>query len=80
MEEPVHYLLTIILTADGTYIREILEFSRSMTLMECLDFGDGHREAVSVYNEEQNRWIMNNGSGDWFGFECIQDPGKKIRW
>ena len=76
MEEPVHYLLTIILTADGTYIREILEFSRSMTLMECLDFGNGHREAVSVYDKEQNRWIMNNGSGNWFGFECVQDPNK----
>ena len=76
MEEPVHYLLIIILTADGTYIREILEFSRSMTLMECLDFGNGHREAVSVYDKEQNRWIMNNGSGNWFGFECVQDPNK----
>ena len=76
MEEPVHYLLTIILTADGTYIREILEFSRSMILMECLDFGNEHREAVSTYTEEQNRWIMNNDSGDWFGFECVQDPDK----
>ena len=79
MEEPVHYLLTIILTADGTYIREILEFSRSMTLMECLDFGNGHREAVSTYKESINRWIMNNESGDWFGFECVQDPDKMIK-
>ena len=79
MEEPVHYLLTIILTADGTYIREILEFSRSMTLMECLEFGNEHREAVSTYTEEQNRWIMNNDSGDWFGFECVQDPDKMIK-
>ena len=47
-----------------------------MRLMECLDFGNGHREAVSVYDKEQNRWIMNNGSGNWFGFECVQDPNK----
>ena len=76
MEESVHYLLTIILTTDGTLIKEILEFSRPMTILECLDFGDGHREAVSTYNEEQNRWIMNNGSGDWLGIECVQDSDK----
>ncbi len=50
-----------------------------MTLMECLDFGNEHREAVSTYTEEQNRWIMNNDSGDWFGFECVQDPDKMIK-
>ena len=47
--------------------------------MECLDFGNEHQEAVSTYTEEQNRWIMNNGSGDWFGFECVQDPDKMTR-
>ena len=33
-----------------------------------------HREAVATYYEEVNRWIMDDGSGDWFGSQCYQDP------
>jgi hypothetical protein len=76
MEEPVHFIMLIIQIADGTYVRELLEFSRPMTLMECLGFGDEHREAVTTYVEEENRHIMKDGSGDWYGFGCYQDPEK----
>jgi hypothetical protein len=28
-----------------------------------------------------NRWIMNDGSGDWFGYSCYQDPDRmKNEW
>ena len=49
-----------------------------MTLIECLDFGEGHREAIATYKESINRWVMNNGSGNWFGSECVQDPDKIV--
>jgi hypothetical protein len=76
MEEPVHYLVMLILHLDGTLVREVLEFSRAMTLMECLAFGGEHREAVATYDSDVNAWFMNDGSGTWQGYQCIQDPSK----
>jgi len=76
MEEPVHYLVMLILHLDGTLVREVLEFSRAMTLMECLAFGSEHREAVATYDRDVNAWFMNDGSGTWQGYQCIQDPSK----
>ena len=37
MDEPVHYLVLLLLSFDGQMIKEILEFARPMTLMECGD-------------------------------------------
>ena len=53
-----------------------LEFARPMTLLECSGYAAAHREGVSTYNEDLNRWIMNDGSGTWFGHQCYQDPDK----
>ena len=53
-----------------------LEFARPMTLLECSGYADAHRGGVSTYNEDLNRWIMNDGSGTWFGHQCYQDPDK----
>ena len=53
-----------------------LEFARPMTLLECSGYADAHREGVSTYNEDLNRWIMNDGSGTWFGYQCYQDLDK----
>ena len=52
-----------------------------MTLMECLDFGGAHREAIATYVYEKdgvniNAWFLNDGSGTWQGFQCFQDPDK----
>ena len=76
MEELVHWIMIYIMNEDGLIIKTQLEFSRAMTLMECMDLAGDHREAVSTYNEKRNRWVMNDGSGDWFGSQCFQDPGK----
>ena len=81
MEEPVHFLVILILQFGGTLVKDILEFTRPMTLMECLDFGDAHREAVATYVFEENdkvinTWFMNDGSGTWQGYGCYQDPDK----
>ena len=40
------------------------------TMMECSDYGDKLREELATYNEEQNIWFMNDGSGTWQGFIC----------
>ena len=36
----------------------------------CGDYGDILREQMADYNEEQNRWILKDGRGDWFGVMC----------
>jgi hypothetical protein len=51
MEEPVHYLMLLLLQFDGTLVKEILEFIRPTTLWECMEFSDQHREAISTYLE-----------------------------
>jgi len=81
MEEPVHYLVLLLLQFDGTLVKEILEFTRPVTLTECLDFGNVHREAVATYVFEEkgknvNVWLLNDGSGTWQGYQCFQDPDK----
>ena len=66
MEEPVHFIILLLLNQEGLIVKEVLEFTRGMTLFECLGFGDQHREAVSTYFEEINRWVLNDGSGRMF--------------
>lgn len=40
-------------------------------ITECMDYGNILREEVATYlGSPSNRWIMNNGTGDWFGFIC----------
>ncbi len=77
MEEQVHYLVMLLLQFDGTLIKEVLEFSRPMTLMECSDFADGHREAIATYREFEdmmrNGYYLNDGSGTWQGHICAQN-------
>ena len=36
----------------------------------CGDYGAILREELANYNEEQNRWILKDGRGDWFGVMC----------
>ena len=81
MEEPVHYLVLLLLQFDGTLVKEALEFIRPMTLLECLDFSEDHREAISTHKwvEEdlmKSGWYLNDGTGTWQGSICIQDPDK----
>ena len=36
----------------------------------CGDYGDILREQLADYNSEQNRWILKDGRGDFFGVMC----------
>ena len=38
--------------------------------LECGDYGDILREELADYNLEQNRWILKDGRGDFFGVMC----------
>ena len=37
---------------------------------ECFEYGDKMRVELSTYDEEQNAWFLNDGSGTWQGFIC----------
>ena len=90
MEEPVHYLMLLLLQFDGTVVKEILEFIRPTTLWECMEFSDQHREAISTYQESgiagqpidhhgrkiDQGWYLNDRSGTYQGSICFQDPDR----
>ena len=59
----------MILLIGGMYILE----PYPVKLQEgfyCGDYGDILREQLADYNSEQNRWILKDGRGDWFGVMC----------
>lgn len=40
-------------------------------LTQCVEYGNVLREEMSTYSgSPSNRWILNSGMGDWFGFIC----------
>ena len=40
------------------------------TVHECFKYGDKMRVELATYNEEQNAWFLDDGSGAWQGFIC----------
>jgi len=59
----------IILLISNMYVLELSD----ITLQEgffCGDYGHILREQLADYNEEQNRWILKDGRGDFFGVMC----------
>jgi len=40
------------------------------TVHECFAHGDKLRVELSTYDEEQNAWLLNDGTGTWHGFMC----------
>ena len=59
----------IILLISNMYVLE----PSNITLQQgffCGDYGDILRLQLSDYNAEQNRWILKDGRGDFFGVMC----------
>ena len=67
-------LIILILVFDGTLIKEKLEFTKPVTVHECLLYADEHREAISTYKEFEdklkNGWYLKDGRGTVQGFIC----------
>ena len=59
----------IILLIGNVYILEPLNI-KFQAGFYCGDYGDVLREQLANYNEEQNRWILKDGRGDFFGVMC----------
>ena len=75
----VKTLVMLVLLFDGTLLQERYDLSRPMTLFECGDFAEAHREAIATFNWDDPRgsaWFLNDGSGTWQGHMCVQDPDK----
>ena len=58
-----------ILLIGGMYVLEPYNI-KFQTGLYCGDYGDILRAQLSDYNQEQNRWILKDGRGDWFGVMC----------
>ena len=59
----------LILLISSMYILEPYPI-KFQTELYYGDYGDILREQLADYNEEQNRWILKDGRGDWFGIMC----------
>ena len=59
----------MILLIGGMYILEPSDIKLQAGFY-CRDYGDILREQLADYNVEQNRWILKDGRGDWFGVMC----------
>jgi len=62
--------MDIIIYNDGLYNLYSLDIYFK-NVFECMDYGNIFREKIATYLDAPiNRWVMNNGMGDWFGFIC----------
>ena len=59
----------MILLIGGMYILEPSDIKLQAGFY-CGDYGDILREQLADYDSEQNRWILKDGTGDWFGVMC----------
>ena len=59
----------IILLIGNVYILEPLNI-KFQAGFYCGDYGDVLREQLANYNEEQNRGILKDERGDFFGVMC----------
>lgn len=61
--------MDIIVFKNELYTLYPLNYDFDFTILDFFEYCDAFREAMATYNDELNRWIMNNGTGIWFG--CI---------
>ena len=73
MEGPlVKYMIILILLFDGTLVREAHEFTKPVTVLECLSYADDHREAIAQYMDIgiNQGWYLKDNRGTWQGVIC----------
>ena len=64
----VKEIVLILLLVNGEL--SLPSFPFEGTVMECFEHGDKMRIELATYNNEQNAWLLNDGSGTWQGFIC----------
>ena len=64
----VKEIVLIILLINGEL--SLPSFPFKGTVHECFEYGDKMRIELATYNQEQNAWFLNDGSGTWQGFIC----------
>ena len=64
----VKEIVLILLLINGEL--SLPSFPFEGTVMECFEHGDKMRIELATYNNEQNAWLLNDGSGTWQGFFC----------
>ena len=62
--------MDIIVFANELYTLYPVKYDFDFSVMDCFDYCDAFREAMATFDEKMNKWIMNNGSGVWFGCIC----------
>ena len=67
-------LVILILLFDGTLIKEKLEFDKPVTILECLEFSDKHREEIATHiwvkDVMKSGYYLNDNRGTIQGFIC----------
>ncbi|MGB2161684.1 MAG: hypothetical protein ACPHY7_00490 [Gammaproteobacteria bacterium] len=61
--------MEIIVFQNEIYTLYPINYNFDFLKWDFYDYCDIVREALSTFDDEINRWVMNNGSGIWFG--CI---------
>ena len=70
----VKTLVVLILLFDGNKIKEKLEFAKQVTLLECLEFSENHREEIATHiwvkDVMKSGYYLNDNRGTIQGFIC----------
>ena len=61
-------IVLILLLVNGEL--SLPSFPFEGTVHNCFEHGDKMRIELATYNNEQNAWLLNDGSGTWQGFIC----------
>ena len=61
--------MDIIVLHEGMYNLITLNYDFNFEIMDCFQYCDAFREAMSTYKEEINRWVMKDGRY-FFGCMC----------
>ena len=71
----VKTLVVLILLFNGTLVQEQLYFDEPVTILECLEFSDKHREEIAAHfwvkDVMKHGYYLNNNRGTIQGFICI---------
>ena len=61
--------MDIIVLHEGMYSLIILNYDFNFEILDCFEYCDAFREAMSTYKDEINRWVMRDGRY-FFGCMC----------